>query len=85
LGASRSFVARIVITQSLICGAAGSVLGLLAAIPATIFAKSFIPWVRTPAWLPLVIVAVSLLMCALASIASVRSSLAVDPGRVFRA
>ena len=52
LGASRSFVARIVITQSLICGAAGSVLGLLAAIPATIFAKSFIPWVRTPAWLP---------------------------------
>lgn len=85
LGASRSFVARIVIMQSLICGAAGSVLGLLAAIPATIFAKSFIPWIRTPQWLPPLIVAVSLLMCALASIASVRSSLAVDPGRVFRA
>jgi len=85
LGASRTFVARIVIMQALICGAVGSVLGLLASIPATIFAKSFIPWIHTPEWLPLVIVAVSLLMCSLASVASVRSSLAVDPGRVFRA
>ena len=85
LGASRTFVARIVVTESLICGAAGSVLGLVAALPATILAKSFIPWIHTPAWLPLVIVVVSLLMGALASVASVRSSLAVDPGRVFRA
>lgn len=85
LGASRTFVARIVVTESQICGAVGGVLGLLAAIPATIFAKSFIPWIHTPVWLPLLIMAVSLLMCALASVASVRSSLAVDPGRVFRA
>ena len=85
LGASRKFVARIVIMQSLICGAVGSVFGLLASVPATMFAKSFIPWIHTPEWSPLVIVAVSLLMCALASVASVRSSLAVDPGRVFRA
>ena len=85
LGASRKFVARIVVQQSLICGVVGSVFGLVAAVPATIFAKSFIPWIHTPEWLPLVIMAVSLLMCALASIASVRSSLAVDPGRVYRA
>jgi putative ABC transport system permease protein len=85
LGASRRFVARIVILQSLICGVVGSVCGLLAALPATIFAKSLIPWIHTPEWLPIVIMAVSLLMCALASVASVRSSLAVDPGRVFRA
>lgn len=85
LGASRTFVARIVVMESLICGAVGSVLGLLVAIPATIFARSFIPWIHTPEWLPVAILAVSLVMCSLASVASISSSLAVDPGRVFRA
>ena len=85
LGASRNFVARIVVVESLICGLAGSTLGLLASIPATIYAHSFIPWIHTPWWLPLAILATSLLMCTLASVASVRSSLSVDPGRVFRA
>src|SRR5256885_11618636 len=33
LGASQSFVARIVLSQALICGVLGSVLGLLAVIP----------------------------------------------------
>jgi len=33
LGASQSFVARIVLTQALICGVLGSVLGLLAVVP----------------------------------------------------
>lgn len=85
LGASRNFVARIVVVESLICGLAGSTLGLLASIPATIYASSFIPWIHTPWWLPLAILATSLLMCALASVASVRSLRSVDPGRVFRA
>jgi putative ABC transport system permease protein len=85
LGASRGFVARILIVESLICGAAGSLLGLLAVIPAMHYAKSLIPWIHTPWWLPMVTIALSLFMCCLAAIASVRSSLAIDPGRVFRA
>jgi putative ABC transport system permease protein len=85
LGASRGFVARILIVQSLICGVAGSALGLMAVMPAMQYAKSLIPWIHTPWWLPMITTALSLLMCSLAAIASVRSSLAIDPGRVFRA
>jgi putative ABC transport system permease protein len=85
LGASRVFVARIVLSQSLICGAAGSVLGLFAVVPAMKYARSLIPWIHTPWWLPVIMVMLSLLMCSMASVASIRSALTVDPGRVFRA
>src|SRR6266851_5773799 len=85
LGASQTFVARIVLTQALICGAVGSILGLLAVVPSIGYAKSLIPWIYTPWWLLLVMVVPSLAMCSLASIASVRSALTVEPGRVFRA
>ncbi|PYU38442.1 MAG: hypothetical protein DMG56_08905 [Acidobacteria bacterium] len=85
LGASHAFVARIVLTQALICGALGSILGLLAVVPTIRYAKSLISWLYTPWWLLLVMVVPSLAMCSLASIASVRSALTVEPGRVFRA
>src|SRR5467141_2258479 len=85
LGASQTFVARIVLSQALICGVLGSILGLLAAIPSINYAKSLIPWIYAPWWLPAVMVVPSLFMCSLASIASVRSALTVEPGRVFRA
>jgi putative ABC transport system permease protein len=85
LGASQAFVARIVLFQALICGVLGSILGLLAAIPSIGYAKSLIPWIYAPWWLPAVMVVPSLFMCSLASIASVRSALTVEPGRVFRA
>lgn len=85
LGASQTFVARIVICQALICGVLGSILGLLASIPSIVFAKSLIPWIYAPWWLPPVMVLPSLFMCSLASIASVRTALTVEPGRVFRA
>ena len=85
LGASQTFVVRIVLSQALICGVLGSILGLLVAIPSVAYAKSLIPWIYAPWWLPAVMVVPSLLMCSLASIASVRSALTVEPGRVFRA
>jgi putative ABC transport system permease protein len=85
LGASQGFVARIVLTQALICGAVGSVLGLAVVIPSISYSKSLIPWIDAPWWLPPAMVVPSLVMCALASIASVRRALIVEPGRVFRA
>ena len=85
IGASQGFVARIVLTQALICGAVGSILGLIAVIPSIDYAKSLIPWIYAPWWLPTAMIVPSLAMCALASIASVRSALTVEPGRVFRA
>ena len=85
LGASQFFVARIVLLQALLCGAVGSVLGLLTVVPAIRHAKSLIPWIYTPWWLPGAMVVPSLLMCSLASVVSVRRALTVEPGRVFRA
>jgi putative ABC transport system permease protein len=85
LGASQGFVARVVLAQALICGAAGSLLGLLAVVPSIGYVKSLIPWIYTPWWMLPVMVVPSLAMCSLASIASVRSALTVEPGRVFRA
>src|SRR5947209_13529791 len=85
LGAPKSLVARVVLTQALLCGAVGSILGLIAVIPVINHATSLIPWIYMPWWLPAVMVVPSLTMCSLASIASVRSALTVEPGRVFRA
>ncbi len=85
LGAPKSLVARIVLTQALLCGAVGSTLGLFAVIPVIDYAKSLIPWIYMPWWLPVVMVLPSMAMCSLASIASVRNALTVEPGRVFRA
>lgn len=85
LGASQGYVARVVLTQALICGVIGSTLGLLAVIPSISYAKSLIPWISAPWWLPGAMVVPSLAMCSLASIVSVRTALTVEPGRVFRA
>lgn len=85
LGAPKLFVARVVLTQALICGVIGSVLGLFVVFPLIREAKSLIAWIHTPWWLPSAMVIPSLVMCALASIASVRTALTVEPGRVFRA
>jgi len=85
LGAPKSLVARIVLTQALLCGAVGSVVGLFTVIPVVDHAKSLIPWIYMPWWLPAVMVLPSMTMCSLASIASVRNALTVEPGRVFRA
>ena len=84
LGAPKSLVARIVLTQALLCGAVGSVLGLFTVIPVVDHAKSLIPWIYMPWWLPAIMVLPSMTMCSLASIASVRNALTVEPGRVFR-
>src|SRR5260221_10612572 len=81
LGAPKSLVARIVLAQALLCGVFGSILGLVAVIPVIHHARSLIPWIYMPWWLPAVMVVPSLTMCSLASIASVRSALTVEPGR----
>lgn len=85
LGASRWFIYRIVLTQALISGAVGSVVGVALVYPATDFVRPAIAWIQTPWQLPLAMVAVSLLMCALAAVVSIRAAVAVEPGRVFRA
>src|SRR3982074_1253020 len=54
LGAPKSLVAGTLLAQALLCGAIGSILGLFAVIPAINHAKSLIPWINMPWWLPAV-------------------------------
>lgn len=85
IGASRRYIQKIVLTQAFVSGVIGSALGLVATFPLVKGISGSIPWVYTPWWLPLGMIAVSLLMCSLASIVSVRKAVSVEPGRVFRA
>jgi len=85
MGATRRYIQRLVLTQALVSGLVGSTLGLLATLPLVAAIAVSIPWIYTPSWLPLGMMVVSLLMCGLASVVSVRRAVSVEPARVFRA
>ncbi|MGH9667403.1 MAG: ABC transporter permease, partial [Bryobacteraceae bacterium] len=85
MGANNRLVMGVVVTEALICGAAGYALGIIAAIPLENAAAAAIPWLSTPWWIPVTVILPTLAMCILASLVSVRKALGVEPGRVFRA
>lgn len=85
MGATNGFVIGVVAGEALLCGTAGYFLGVLAAIPLEKAASNAIPWLQTPWWIPVSVIPVTLAMCVLASLVSVRKALQVEPGRVFRA
>jgi putative ABC transport system permease protein len=85
LGATNGFIRRVIISQALICGIGGYLLGLLITSPMIRAAQTNIPWVSAPGWLPIAIVVPTMAMCVSASIVSVRAALAVEPAKVFRA
>jgi putative ABC transport system permease protein len=85
LGATRWYVARVVLIQALICGILGCILGLAATFPLIDQVRRGIPWIFTPWWLPVGMIGPSIAMCLMAAIVSIRAALAVEPARVFRA
>jgi putative ABC transport system permease protein len=85
LGASKRFVIKVLLTQSLACCVAGCVLGFVATIPAVTLAQRAVAWIYMPWWLTVVALLPSLMICVLASILSIRTALSVEPARVFRA
>jgi putative ABC transport system permease protein len=85
LGASHPFIVRVIVSQAFVCGIAGYVLGVLVTSPMIRVARSGIPWVTTPSWLPFAVLLPTIAMCVLASILSVRAALAIEPAKVFRA
>jgi putative ABC transport system permease protein len=84
LGASKSFVVKIVVAQATAFAIVGGAAGALCAIPAVAFAKNAVAWIYTPAWLLAAVLVPTFLMCVLASIMSIRTALSVEPARVFR-
>lgn len=85
LGASKAFIVRTILFQSLICGVAGYGTAVLAAMGLLQPLQEAIPWIYTPWWLPMLMFVPTCVMCGLASVLSVRAALTVDPARVFRA
>ena len=85
MGASRRYVQGVVLTQAMASGAIGSVVGLAVTFPLLKLARQSIAWIHTPWWLPVGMILVSLTMCGLASVISIRKAVSVEPGRVFRA
>lgn len=85
IGASPWYIRKVVLTQALVCGSIGSALGFAALLPLLDPIRQTISWIATPWWLPVGMIVVGLVMCVLASVASIRKALAVEPGRVFRA
>jgi len=85
IGATKLMVCGIVLLQALSAGAAGCIIGLASVVPCAWLALSFIPWLFVPWWIYPWSVGLTLMMCAIAPISSVRRALFVDPARVFRA
>jgi putative ABC transport system permease protein len=84
LGALRSYIARVVLTEALVCGAVGCGLAAAIAGPSVHTATSAITWILMPAWLPFAIFFPGLIMSAAASLISVGKAMVVDPAKVFR-
>jgi len=85
LGATPSYILRIVTTQALAGAVLGSAAGMLITFPVASLARRAISWIYTPWQLPLVLAAATLILAACASITAARAALTVEPGRVFRA
>lgn len=85
MGAPRRYIRRVVLAQALGSGIVGSALGLAAVFPATAAIRGTIAWIYMPWWLPVAMIGMGLVMCALASVVSIRKALSVEPARVFRA
>jgi putative ABC transport system permease protein len=85
MGASRGFVAGIVVAQGLMAGALGTVLGVVLEAVAAESARRLVAWLYAPSWLMPAMFGIAAAMCAIASLASVRRVVAVEPARVFRA
>lgn len=84
LGATRAFIAKVVLTQALTCGVVGCALAALIAGPAIQAARAAVSWILMPSWLPFAMFVPGLFMCAAASLISARKAVVVDPAKVFR-
>lgn len=85
LGAKSGYIVRVIVSQAILAGLTGYFLGVLITSPMIRAAKPHIPWISTPWWLPAGVFLPALVMCALASILSVKAAITVEPAKVFRA
>lgn len=85
IGATKLMVCNIVLLQALSAGVAGCIVGLACVSPCVKLVLGAIPWLYVPWWIYPWSAGLTLVMCTIAPITSVRRALFVDPARVFRA
>ena len=84
LGATMGEISRIVLEQSLLCGAAGLLIGLLISIGIGAAAGAAGTSVEIPTWLMGSIVILTALLCSGAAMVSIIRLRRIEPGMVFR-
>jgi putative ABC transport system permease protein len=84
LGATMGEIARVVLEQSIICGAAGLLLGLLTSFAVGAAASAAGTRVEIPAALIGLIVVLTVLLCSVAALMSILRLRRIEPGMVFR-
>jgi putative ABC transport system permease protein len=85
IGAPNATLARVVLYQSMLVGVTGAVIGVLLTGPLVSIARTYlVAWIVTPWWLRAGAPLVSVIMCGLGSLASVRRVLGVDPVTILR-
>jgi putative ABC transport system permease protein len=85
LGANSWFVVKVIIFQALASGVSGFLLGVALSGPVIHRAQSLIPWLAEQPGLSMAILPLTIAICIVASLLSVRAALRVEPARVFRA
>jgi putative ABC transport system permease protein len=84
LGATMGEISRVVLEQSLLCGAVGLLIGLLISLGISTAAGAAGTSVEIPAWLVAGIVMLTAMLCTGAALVSIQRLRRVEPGMVFR-
>jgi putative ABC transport system permease protein len=84
LGATMGEISRVVLEQSLLCGAVGLLIGLLISLGISTAAGAAGTSVEIPAWLIGGIVMLTAMLCTGAALVSIQRLRRVEPGMVFR-
>jgi putative ABC transport system permease protein len=84
LGANSGFLIGVILWQAMATGVAGYALG--AGVSGTVLdrIKAAIPWLASQGSLLAATLPLTLAICGIASVLSIRAALATEPGRVFR-
>lgn len=85
MGASNGYLFSIVLTQSLLCGLVGSVVGLAGVHPFASLAQSIVTWMVVPGWMYGVVLSAIAILCTAAAWVAANPAISAEPARVFRA
>jgi len=84
MGASRQYIYRVIVRQALLSAIVGYALGLLITLAIVYLAQDSGPAIVLPFWLASCMLVVTIAMCVIAAVISIRKVMLLDPGMVFK-